>query len=188
VVGEGAALLILESYEHAQARGARIYAEMSGYASTNDAYHISAPAVNGAGAASCMRLALEHANISPNKIDYINAHGTSTQLNDSSETAAIKNVFGEGAYDIPVSSTKSMTGHLLGAAGALEAIFCIMAMVENIIPATINYETPDPECDLDYVPNEARSDSLEYVMSNSFGFGGHNASLIFHKNSTIGAR
>jgi 3-oxoacyl-[acyl-carrier-protein] synthase II len=186
VIGEGAAVLVLESLEHAQSRGANIYAEIVGYATTNDAFHISAPAENGAGAASCMRLALEDANIPSKKIGYINAHGTSTKLNDSSETAAIKNVFGERAYDIPVSSTKSMTGHLLGAAGALEAVFCILAMNESILPPTINYETPDPDCDLDYVPNNARPASLEYVMSNSFGFGGHNASLVFHKYSTNG--
>jgi 3-oxoacyl-[acyl-carrier-protein] synthase II len=179
VLGEGSAVLVLESYEHAQARGATILAEISGYAATNDAFHISAPAENGAGAAICMGLALEDAEIEPGAINYINAHGTSTKLNDMSETAAIKTVFGELAYDIPVSSTKSMTGHLLGAGGALEAVICIKAIQDGLIPATINYDTPDPECDLDYVPNAARSASLEYVMSNSFGFGGHNASLIF---------
>jgi 3-oxoacyl-[acyl-carrier-protein] synthase II len=179
VLGEGSAVLVLESYEHAQARGATILAEISGYAATNDAFHISAPAENGAGAAICMGLALEDAEIEPGAINYINAHGTSTKLNDVSETAAIKTVFGEFAYDIPVSSTKSMTGHLLGAGGALEAVICIKAIQDGLIPATINYDTPDPECDLDYVPNAARSASLEYVMSNSFGFGGHNASLIF---------
>lgn len=186
VIGEGAAVIVLESFEHAQSRGAKILAEIVGYAATNDAFHISAPAENGAGAARCMRLALQDANISPDKIDYINAHGTSTKLNDSSETAAIKNVFDEKAYDIPVSSTKSMTGHLLGAAGALEAVFCILAMNEGILPPTINYETPDPDCDLDYVPNTARPASLEYVMSNSFGFGGHNASLVLRKYLTNG--
>lgn len=187
VIGEGAAVLVLESFEHAQSRGAKILAEIVGYAATNDAFHISAPAENGVGAARCMRLALKDANIPPEKIDYINAHGTSTKLNDSSETAAIKNVFGGRAYDLPVSSTKSMTGHLLGAAGALEATFCILAMKEGILPPTTNYEMPDPDCDLDYVPNKARPASLEYVMSNSFGFGGHNASLVFHKYSTNGA-
>jgi 3-oxoacyl-[acyl-carrier-protein] synthase II len=187
VIGEGGAAMVLESFEHANSRGAHILAEIVGYAATNDAFHISAPAVNGVGAASCMRLALEDANLAADKIDYINAHGTSTMLNDSSETAAIKSVFGEKAYDTPVSSTKSMTGHLLGAAGALEAVFCIMAINESTIPPTINYETPDPDCDLDYVPNVARSAPLEFVMSNSFGFGGHNASLIFRKYSSNGA-
>jgi 3-oxoacyl-[acyl-carrier-protein] synthase II len=187
VIGEGGAALVLESIEHATTRGANILAEVVGYAATNDAFHISAPAVNGVGAASCMRLALEDASIPAHKIDYINAHGTSTKLNDSSETAAIKSVFGEKAYDIPVSSTKSMTGHLLGAAGALEAVFCIMALNESTLPPPINYETPDPDCDLDYVPNTARSAPLEYVMSNSFGFGGHNASLVFQKYSSNGA-
>jgi 3-oxoacyl-[acyl-carrier-protein] synthase II len=187
VIGEGAASLVLESWEHAQNRKARIYAEVVGYAATNDAFHISAPAENGAGAASCMHLALEDANLPAEKIDYINAHGTSTSLNDKSETAAIKNVFGERAYDLPISSTKSMSGHLLGAAGALEATFCILAMRQGIIPPTINYENPDPQCDLDYVPNSARRATLDYVMSNSFGFGGHNASLVFHKFSTNGA-
>lgn len=187
VIGEGAAALVLESFEHARSRGATIIAEIAGYASSNDAFHISAPAENGVGAAICMKLALEDSNLSPNKIDYINAHGTSTKLNDANETTAIKTVFGEYAYKIPVSSTKSMTGHLLGAAGALEATFCIMAMNKGIIPPTINYETPDPECDLDYVQNNARPASLEYVMSNSFGFGGHNASLVFHKYSSNGA-
>ena len=187
VIGEGAAALVLESFEHARSRGATIIAEIAGYASSNDAFHISAPAENGVGAAICMKLALEDSNLSPDKIDYINAHGTSTKLNDANETAAIKTVFGEYAYKIPVSSTKSMTGHLLGAAGALEATFCIMAMNKGIIPPTINYETPDPECDLDYVQNNARPASLEYVMSNSFGFGGHNACLVFHKYSSNGA-
>lgn len=179
IMGEGAAVLVLESFEHASARGATILGELVGYAATNDAFHISAPADNGEGAARCMRLALEDAKIAPERIDYINAHGTSTKLNDSSETAAIKTVFGATAYDIPISSTKSMTGHLLGASGALEALFCLNAIQESTLPPTTNYETPDPECDLDYVPNNARARTLEYVMSNSFGFGGHNASLIF---------
>lgn len=179
IMGEGAAVLVLESFEHASARGATILGELVGYAATNDAFHISAPADNGEGAARCMRLALEDARIAPERIDYINAHGTSTKLNDSSETAAIKSVFGATAYDIPISSTKSMTGHLLGASGALEALFCLKAIQESTLPPTTNYETPDPECDLDYVPNNARARTLEYVMSNSFGFGGHNASLIF---------
>ncbi|HEY5729565.1 MAG TPA: beta-ketoacyl-ACP synthase II, partial [Anaerolineales bacterium] len=181
LMGEGAGILILESIEHAQARGAAILCELSGYGTTDDAYHISAPAENGAGAAMSMKHALEDAGLQEENIDYINAHGTSTPLNDKSETAAIKTVFGEHAYKIPVSSTKSMTGHLLGASGAVEAVFSIMAMREGTIPATINYQTPDPECDLDYVPNQSRKASLGHIMSNSFGFGGHNATLIFSK-------
>jgi 3-oxoacyl-[acyl-carrier-protein] synthase II len=179
VTGEGGATLIIESLEHAQQRGAAILAEVKGYAATNDAFHVTAPAENGAGAAACMELALEDADMQHDDIHYINAHGTSTSLNDKSETAAIKTVFGEHAYDVPVSSTKSMTGHLLGAAGALEAAFCIQALQDQIIPPTINYDTADPDCDLDYVPNEARQIELKNVMSNSFGFGGHNATLIF---------
>lgn len=178
VMGEGAAVLVLESLEHAQARGAHILAEVSGYGATNDAYHISAPAENGAGAALCMQAALDQSGMEAEQITYINAHGTSTKLNDKGETAAIKNVFGEHAYNLAVSSTKSMTGHLLGAAGALEAIFCVKAIENGILPPTINYETPDPECDLDYVPNSARPAPVNHVMSNSFGFGGHNASII----------
>ena len=178
VMGEGAAVLVLESLEHAQQRGAHILAEVSGYGSTNDAYHISAPAENGAGAALCMRLALRNAGFDLQDIDYINAHGTSTQLNDKSETAAIKTVFGEQAYRIPISSTKSMTGHLLGASGALEAVICTQTLLNQTIPPTINYENPDPECDLDYVPNIARPAVVRRVMSNSFGFGGHNATII----------
>jgi 3-oxoacyl-[acyl-carrier-protein] synthase II len=179
VIGEGAASLILESYDHAKARGAHMLAEVKGYAANNDAFHITAPAENGAGAALCMQKALADAELGIRDIDYINAHGTSTPLNDKSETAAIKDIFGERAYDIPISSTKSMTGHLLGAAGALESIFCIRALQDGLLPPTINYETPDPECDLDYVPNQARKASPKYVMTNSFGFGGHNATLIF---------
>jgi 3-oxoacyl-[acyl-carrier-protein] synthase II len=179
LMGEGAGVLILESLEHAQARGADILCEISGYGTTDDAYHISAPAENGAGAAMSMRLALEDAGLQVTDIDYINAHGTSTPLNDKSETAAIKTVFGEQAYKIPVSSTKSMTGHLLGASGAVEAVFSILAMREGVIPPTINYHTPDPECDLDYVPNQPRKAVIRHVMSNSFGFGGHNATLVF---------
>ncbi len=181
VMGEGAAILVLESLEHAQQRGARILAEVSGYGSTNDAYHISAPAESGAGAARCMRMALDDAGLGIYDIDYINAHGTSTPLNDKSETAAIKTVFGEQAYQIPVSSTKSMTGHLLGASGALEALICVKALQDGVMPPTINYETPDPECDLDYVPNVARPAHLTHVMSNSFGFGGHNATIILSR-------
>jgi 3-oxoacyl-[acyl-carrier-protein] synthase II len=177
-MGEGGAVLILETLEHAQNRGAHILAELVGYGATCDAYHISAPAENGAGAAICMRLALEDAGLGLDEIDYINAHGTSTYLNDKSETAAIKEVFGEQAYRIPVSSTKSMTGHLLGAAGALEALVCVKTLQEGKIPPTINYENPDSECDLDYVPNQTRPATLHHVMSNSFGFGGHNATII----------
>ena len=181
VMGEGAAILVLESLENAQKRGAQILAEVSGYGSTNDAYHISAPAVDGSGAVRCMKEALDNAGLLPEDIHYTNAHGTSTILNDKSETAAIKTVFGDYAYRIPVSSTKSMTGHLLGATGALEAIFCVKALQEGILPPTINYETPDPECDLDYVPNVARKVNIKHAMSNSFGFGGHNATLILSK-------
>ena len=181
LMGEGAGMLILETLEHAQARGASILGEISGYGTTDDAHHISAPAENGAGAAISMKLAIEDANLNLMDIDYINAHGTSTPLNDKSETAAIKTVFGEQAYNIPVSSTKSMTGHLLGASGAIEAVFCLLAMRDEILPATINYHTPDPECDLDYVPNQPRKASPKHVMSNSFGFGGHNATLIFSR-------
>lgn len=182
VAGEGSAILMLESEAHAKARGARIYAEVLGYGLTNDAYHISAPAENGAGAAKCMKLALDDAGLQPEQIDYLNAHGTSTQLNDKSETAAVKTVFGEAAYNLSISSTKSMHGHLLGAAGAVEAVICVKALQHGIMPPTINYETPDPLCDLDYVPNAARPKPLRTVMSNSFGFGGHNASIIFGKN------
>src|SRR5215207_812197 len=181
LMGEGAGMLILESLEHAQARGANILGEVTGYGTTDDAHHISAPAENGAGAAIAMKLALQNANLDLTDIGYINAHGTSTPLNDKSETAAIKTVFGEQAYAIPVSSTKSMTGHLLGASGAVEAIFSIMAIREEILPPTINYHTPDPVCDLDYVPNQPRKASPKHVMSNSFGFGGHNATLIFSR-------
>jgi 3-oxoacyl-[acyl-carrier-protein] synthase II len=181
LMGEGAGMLILESLEHAQARGAKILCEITGYGTTDDAHHISAPAENGAGAAMAMKLAIEDANMELNDIDYINAHGTSTPLNDKSETAAIKTVFGEQAYNIPISSTKSMTGHLLGASGAIEAVFCTLAIQDEILPATINYQTPDPQCDLDYVPNQPRKASPRHVMSNSFGFGGHNATLIFSR-------
>ncbi|RPI87170.1 MAG: beta-ketoacyl-[acyl-carrier-protein] synthase II [Chloroflexi bacterium] len=187
VMGEGAAILMLESLEFALERGATILAEVSGYAATNDAYHISAPAENGAGAAACMRNALENASLGVDDIDYINAHGTGTYLNDKSETAAIKTVFGKQAYNIPVSSTKSMTGHLLGGSGSLEALICVKVIQEKFLPPTINYETPDPECDLDYVPNTARPAVVKHIMSNSFGFGGHNATIIlsrYDSNST----
>jgi len=179
LMGEGSGILILESLEYAQARSATILCELSGYGATDDAHHISAPAENGAGAAISMKHALDDAGLQVTDIDYINAHGTSTPLNDKSETAAIKTVFGGQAYKIPVSSTKSMTGHLLGASGAVEAVFSILAMREGVIPATINYQTPDPECDLDYVPNQPRNATIEHAMSNSFGFGGHNATLVF---------
>jgi 3-oxoacyl-[acyl-carrier-protein] synthase II len=181
VMGEGAGVLILESLEYALMRGANIMCEFSGYGTTDDAYHISAPAENGAGAANSMRLALEDAGLQPEEIGYINAHGTSTPLNDKSETAAIKTVFGEHAYRIPVSSTKSMTGHLLGASGAVEAVVSALVLRMNVLPPTINYETPDPECDLDYVPNEPRNVEPDHVMSNSFGFGGHNATLVLSR-------
>jgi 3-oxoacyl-[acyl-carrier-protein] synthase II len=179
VIGEGAAILVLEEAEHARARGARIYGEVLGYGSSDDAYHVTAPEETGAGAAVAMRTALQQCGLRPDQIDYINAHGTSTPLNDKSETAAIKTVFGEAAYTIPISSTKSMTGHLLGAAGAVEAVFCAKVIEDGIIPPTINYEQPDPACDLDYVPNTARHKPVNVVMSNSFGFGGHNAVVIF---------
>ena len=181
VMGEGAAILVLESLDHARARRAIILGEISGYGTSNDAYHISAPAENGSGAALCMQIALNDAGLANTDIGYINAHGTSTPLNDKSETAAIKTVFGEQAYHIPVSSTKSMTGHLLGAAGALEALICVKTLQDSYLPPTINYEIPDPDCDLDYVPNHARQVQVQHIMSNSFGFGGHNASIIISR-------
>jgi 3-oxoacyl-[acyl-carrier-protein] synthase II len=181
LMGEGAGVLVLEALEHAQARGATILCEVSGYGTSDDAYHVSAPAENGAGAALSMQYALDDAGLSPADIGYINAHGTSTLLNDKSETAAIKTVFGEHAYNVPISSTKSMTGHLLGASGALEAIVCAKVFQEGILPGTINYETPDPDCDLDYVPNQPRKARPDHIMSNSFGFGGHNATLILSR-------
>jgi len=181
VMADGAGVLVLEAQEHALARGAAIHAEVVGYAATDDASHITLPAPGGRGAAASMRLALADAGLGTDGIDYINAHGTSTMPNDSSETAAIKTVFGERAYAIPVSSTKSMTGHLLGAGGGIEAIACVRAIEEGCLPPTINYENPDPECDLDYVPNAARRAEIRTAMSNSFGFGGHNATLIFQR-------
>ena len=183
LMGEGAGMLVLESLESAQQRGAKILCEFLGYGASDDAYHISAPAENGAGAAISMQLALDDANLKAEDIGYINAHGTSTQLNDKSETAAIKKVFGQQAYRVPISSTKSMTGHLLGASGSLEAVICARVLNDGILPATINYETPDPECDLDYVPNTPRAVRPQHVMSNSFGFGGHNATLIMSRFS-----
>ena len=181
VMGEGGAMLVLESLEHAQARGAHILCELSGYGTTDDAYHISAPSENGSGAALCMQLALQNANLQPEQIEYINAHGTSTQLNDKSESAAIRTAFGKHAYRLAVSSTKSMTGHLLGASGAVEAAVCTKIFQQDILPPTINYSTPDPNCDLDYVPGVARKAHPEHIMSNSFGFGGHNATAIFSR-------
>jgi 3-oxoacyl-[acyl-carrier-protein] synthase II len=179
VISEGAGILILEELDFALRRGARIYAEIIGYGFNGDAYHITAPSPNGEGAAKCIRFAMADAGISPDQIDYINAHGTSTPLNDLSETIAIKKVFLEHAYRIPISATKSMTGHLLGAAGSTEAIFSILTQRDGIIPPTINLENPDPQCDLDYVPNESREVDVNIAMSNSFGFGGTNAVLIF---------
>lgn len=181
VMGEGAGVVILESLEHALNRGAKIYAEVVGYGATCDAYHMTSPAPDGEGGARAMQLAIEDAGIEKSEVSYINAHGTSTPLNDKFETAAIKAVFGEQAYSVPVSSTKSMTGHLLGAAGAIEAIACVKALEEGIIPPTIGYSNPDPDCDLDCVPNEARKAELQYTMSNSLGFGGHNATIILKK-------
>lgn len=178
VTSEGAAILVLEEREHALARRAPIYAEFLGYGASADAYHISAPAENGAGAVRAMRMALADAGLAVTDIDYVNAHGTGTPLNDKSETAAIKAVFGEHAYNLPISSTKSVHGHLLGAAGALEAVVLVKALQANVLPPTINYETPDPACDLDYVPNVARPARLRAVMSNGFGMGGHNATII----------
>lgn len=179
VMGEGAVVLILESLASAQERGARIYAEVTGYGATGDAYHITAPAEGGEGAMRAMTIALKKAGLAPEDIDYINAHGTSTVINDKLETMAIRNLFGRRAYDVAISSTKSMTGHLLGAAGAMEAMVCVKAILHSVIPPTINYEHPDPECDLDYVPNVAREKKVRAAMSNSLGFGGHNATLLF---------
>ncbi|HET7700592.1 MAG TPA: beta-ketoacyl-ACP synthase II [Candidatus Limnocylindria bacterium] len=181
VLSEGSAVVILEEREHALKRGARIYGELVGYGATADAYHITSPSPEGEGNARAMRMALEEAGLAPTDIDYINAHGTSTQPNDREETAAIKQVFGEHAHKLLVSSTKSMSGHLLGAAGSFEAIACLLALREGCIPPTINYTTPDPALDLDYVPNQARAKAIRTALSNSMGFGGHNASLIFTK-------
>ncbi len=179
VIGEGSGVLVLETLEHAINRGARIYAEVAGFGLTDDAYHITQPAAGGEGAVRSMKLAIEDAGLVPDDIDYINAHGTSTPFNDKTETAAIKTVFGERAYKIPVSSTKSMTGHLLGAAGAVEAIATALAIYEGFLPPTINYQTPDPECDLYYVPNKSEKRQIKAALSNTFGFGGHNATICF---------
>jgi 3-oxoacyl-[acyl-carrier-protein] synthase II len=181
VIGEGAGIIILEELEHALARGAKIYAEIVGYGATGDAYHITAPAPGGEGGARAMKMAIQDAGLKPEEIDYINAHGTSTEYNDKFETLAVKEVFGEHAYKLAMSSTKSMTGHLLGAAGGVEAIFTLLAMRDSILPPTMNYETPDPDCDLDYVTNAARPKEIKAAMSNSLGFGGHNATIVFKK-------
>jgi len=181
VIGEGAGIVVLEELEHAKARGAHIYAEIVGYGSTGDAHHITAPAPDGEGGARAMKMAIDDAGLAPSDIDYINAHGTSTPYNDKFETAAIKTVFGDHAQKLAVSSTKSMTGHLLGAAGGVEAIFTALAIQEGTLPPTINLQNPDPECDLDYVPNEARKGEVRAAMSNSLGFGGHNATIVLQQ-------
>jgi 3-oxoacyl-[acyl-carrier-protein] synthase II len=181
VMGEGAGILILEEYESARRRGAKIYAEVAGYGLTGDAYHLTAPAPGGEGAARCMKMALDTAGVNPDQVDYINAHGTSTPFNDLYETMAIKSVFGEHAKRLLVSSTKSMTGHLLGAAGGVEAIFSVLAISRGVVPPTINYTEPDPECDLDYVPNQARQADVKVAISNSLGFGGTNGTVLFRK-------
>jgi len=181
VIAEGAGMLVLESFEHAQNRGAKIYSEIAGYGATGDAYHFVMPDPNGEGAYWAMRIAVEEAGITPSEINYINAHGTSTELNDKMETLAIKQLLGPSAHNVSVSSTKSMTGHLIGAAGAVEAIYSIMALNTGVIPPTINLDNPDPACDLDYTPNEAARRELTYSLSNSFAFGGQNASLVFKR-------
>ena len=183
VIGEGAGVLLLEDEEHALARGAPVLAELAGYGATSDAFHVTQPAENASGAVLAMQAALEDAGATPDDIDYLNAHGTSTPLNDKFETLAAKRVFGEYAYTLPMSSTKSAMGHLLGAAGAVEAAISVLALQHSAIPPTINYETPDPDCDLDYVPNTARSAPLRAVMTNAFGFGGHNSSLVFRQHA-----
>ncbi|GAA0178158.1 beta-ketoacyl-ACP synthase II [Clostridium sediminicola] len=185
VMGEGAGIVVLESLEHALKRGAKIYAEVVGYGATCDAYHMTSPAPGGEGGARAINIAIKDAAIEAKEISYINAHGTSTPYNDKFETAAIKSVFGEAAYNIPVSSTKSMTGHLLGAAGAIEAIICAKALEESFIPATLGYKVADEECDLDYVPNEGRTENIQYALSNSLGFGGHNATIVLKKWSEV---
>jgi 3-oxoacyl-[acyl-carrier-protein] synthase II len=178
VMGEGAGVIILEEYEHAKKRGAKIYCELAGYGLTADAYHMSAPMPEGEGAARCMHMAMKHAKVNPEEVDYINAHGTSTPIGDICETKAVKHAFGARAKDMAVSSTKSMTGHLLGAAGAVEMAACVLALRDGILPPTINLDNPDPECDLDYVPNKAREKKVKVAISNSFGFGGHNSSVL----------
>jgi 3-oxoacyl-[acyl-carrier-protein] synthase II len=181
VMGEGAGIVVLEEYESAKARGAKIYAEVVGYGMTGDAFHLTAPAPGGEGGARSMKMALKNAGVAPEQVAYINAHGTSTPLGDMYETMAIKSIFGDHCKKLMVSSTKSMTGHLLGAAGGIEAVYTLMAMENSVVPPTINYTDPDPECDLDYVPNTARDAVIEYAMSNNFGFGGTNATLLFKK-------
>ncbi len=181
VLGEGAGILVLESIDHAEGRGAPILAELTGYGATSDAYHVTQPHPEGIGAADAMKLALSQASMKPEEVMYINAHGTSTQLNDKFETIAIKKVFGKHANTVLISSTKSMTGHLLGAAGGIEAAFSVMAIAESAVPPTINLEEPDPDCDLNYTPNLSKRGNVETTMSNSLGFGGHNSSLIFKK-------
>lgn len=183
VMGEGAAVLVLERESHAKARGANILAELAGYGATADAFHVTAPHEKGEGGSAAMRMALDSAQANVDELGYINAHGTGTPLNDQSETRAVKAAFGEQAYQIPISSTKSMTGHMMGATGALEAIFCVQVVRDGILPPTIHYETPDPECDLDYVPNQAREKKVKLVLTNAFGFGGHNAVLAIRKYS-----
>ena len=182
VMGEGAGVLILEELDHALQRGAKIYAELTGYGMSADAYHMTAPEPEGAGAMASMILALEAAGLQPEQVDYINAHGTSTQAGDASETRAIKKVFGDHAYRLAVSSIKSMTGHLLGAAGGVESVATVLTLHHGVIPPTINYDEPDPECDLDYVPNKARQTKVRVALSNSFGFGGTNATLVFKQH------
>ena len=181
VLGEGAGMLLLEELDHALARGARIYAEITGYGATCDAYHMTAPRPDGSGGAKAMAIALADGGAAPEDVDYINAHGTSTHLNDAGETAAVKTVFGQHAYELAISSTKSMTGHMLGAAGAVEAVFTALSLWDGYIPATINYREPDEECDLDVVPTEGRKADLRYALSNSLGFGGHNGTILFKK-------
>ena len=183
VMGEGAAVLVLERESHAKARGANILAELAGYGATADAFHVTAPHEKGEGGSAAMRMALESAQANVDELGYINAHGTGTPLNDQSETRAVKAAFGEKAYEIPISSTKSMTGHMMGATGALEAIFCVKVVREGILPPTVHYETPDPECDLDYIPNKAREKKVSLALTNAFGFGGHNAVLAIRKYS-----
>jgi len=183
VIGEGAAAVVLESESHARSRGVEILAELAGYGATSDAYHITAPRDDGSGGAQAMLTALKTAGENPEALDYINAHGTSTALNDASETRAIKSAFGNLSYNIPISSTKSMTGHMMGATGALEAIFCVRAIRSCVLPPTIHYQTPDPDCDLDCIPNKPREKPIRLALSNSFGFGGHNAVIAVRRYS-----